>query len=643
MIARDYQEECRDKVLAAWGEKPWHQDGETFRSVLVNLPTSAGKTVVAGLIIHAVQDRGRCLFLADTDELCAQPRRKFFKLFGMHAAVEKAGERASIMSNIVIGSAQTLIREERRRRYDPNHFQFIFVDEAHRGSDRNKEITDYFSGAKVCGVTATAFRQNLATLSDYYEHVAFEMGIFDLIDEGYIAPIKVLTLPVVVDIRAVKQTRSVDGMDYDKNQLDTTIAPYYERICELVLEHAAGRQLIVYLSLIKSSQEFVTIARAMGINARHIDGKSPDRERILEQFERKEFQMLCNSSLLTTGWDCPPCDCLLNLAPTRSPGMFRQKVGRIGRILANVIEGTRDGEPFRLTTKEERKAAIAASAKPDALILDLLWQTERFGLMGPADLIAANADERAAIQMKLDKLAVPADLQGVSAEVQAEREAALKKALQEAAKRQSTFNDTVNLIAAMLHSREVMDYEPAMRWERKPVTTKQRDWLIKRSIDPDSAKGAGHVSALMNLLFGRERAGLCSHKVVEALEKRGVDGAISMTDWQAYQILGGNYPFPFGKHARAGHTLRQIPSGFWAWCAKDENAWIKKRYPVVADWMLSVIDPDAHSLALAKCTCIGAHQAPNCPTHPRKQVRPDPPAFVPAARQETLELFDCLD
>lgn len=657
-IARDYQAQCRDAVLAAWGEGPithdlqtaiergWAQKDiadEASRSVLINLPTSAGKTVIAGLLIEAVKPRGRCLFLADTDELCAQPQKKFRSLFGMHASIEKASDKASRMADLVVGSAQTLIREERRRRYQPNHFSYIFVDEAHRGSDRNKVITDYFSSAKVAGVTATAFRAKLADLSDYYERVAFEMGMFDLIDEGYIVPYQVLTLPVIVDISAVHQTRSVDGMDYDKTELDTTIAPYYERICELVIEHAKKRRIISYLPLIKSSQDFVVIAKAKDIEATHVDGKSPDRSQILSRFEGGAFDLLSNSSLLTTGWDCPPCDCLLNLAPTRSRGLFRQKAGRIGRVLPDIIEGFRDGEPFRLVTKEERKAAIAASAKPNALILDLLWQTEKFGLVGPADLIAGSEEERHAIQLKIEGLRVPADLQGVSAEVQAEREAALKKALIEAARRQSTFNDTINLIAAMLHSKEVMDYEPAMRWERKPVSKKQREWLVKHSIDPASAKGAGHVSALMNLIFGRERAGLCSHKVVEALEKRGIEGAISMTDWQAYQLLGGNYPFPFGKPARAGLTLRQISSGFWRWCAKPENEWIKKRYPVVADWMLSVIDPDAHSLALAKCTCIGAHQAPNCPTHPKKEVRPDPPAFVPAAQQETLELFDCLD
>src|SRR6266436_5548964 len=226
---RDYQAACRDATLAQLGEKPWWDgESEAFRSTLINLATSGGKTVIAGAIIQAIRSRGyrsegKCLFLADTDELCDQPRKKFYRLFGMAAAIEKAGDKASMMSDIVIGSAQTLARENRLQRFPPNHFSYIFVDEAHRGSDRNKKITDYFQQAKIIGQTATAFRAKLADLSAYYDSVAFELGVFDLIDEGYNTPIKVLTLPVNVDLRQVHQTMSTDGMDYDKSELDTTI------------------------------------------------------------------------------------------------------------------------------------------------------------------------------------------------------------------------------------------------------------------------------------------------------------------------------------------------------------------------------------------------------------------------------------
>jgi superfamily II DNA or RNA helicase len=630
VILRDYQEECRDAVLAALGEKPWWDgQSETFRSTLINLATSGGKTVIAGAIIFAVRDRGKCLFLADTDELCNQPRKKFYRLFGMHAALEKAGDKASMMSDVVIGSAQTFARENRLQRFPADHFKYIFVDEAHRGSDRNKKITDYFTAAKIIGQTATAFRAKLADLSDYYEHVAFELGVFDLIDEGYNTPLKVLTLPVSVDLSRVHQSMSAEagGMDYNKEELDTTIAPYYEKICELVLKHAVGKHIICYLPLIKSSQAFVKIAVKMGIKAEHVDGNSPNRHFLLDQFDKGNIQLLSNSSLLTTGWDCPRCDCLLNLAPTRSAGLFRQKAGRIGRVLPGVIDG--------IENRDERKRRIAASAKPDALILDLLWQTERFGLMGPADLIAANSEEKEAIQMRIRRLTAAEDLQDVTSAVQEEREEALRVALEEAAKKRTMLTDAVELIAAVLHGRKVLTYEPVVNWERKPVSPKQKEWLEKQGIDPATAKDRGHVSKLMDLLFQRRKAGLAPWRAVQALEKRHVAHAIHMTDRQAYDILGGDYPFPFGKQARQKRTLRQVPASYLSWCADPSREWIRKQYPIVADWIKRTIEYEKDQ---GPCTCIGAYRAPNCPVHPREEV-------VAAVDEPkgAVDLFDNLD
>lgn len=628
--ARDYQIACHDSVLAAWGEKPWHKEGgDVYRSVVVNLTTSAGKTFIAGLIMQSVRDRGNCLFLADTDELCNQPVKNFYRMFKMHASIEKAGERASPLSDVVIGSAQTLARKERLQRWNPDHFSYIFVDEAHRGSPRNKEIYDYFPAAKVMGMTATAFRAKLKDLSDFYDAVAFEMGMFDLIDEGYVAPLKVLTLPVRVDISKVRQVRSLEGtQDYDANELDTTIRPYYEEICRMVLEHAADRRIITFLPLIKSSQEFIQIAQDMGIKAKHIDGKSTDRALIEAQFEAGEFQLLSNSSLLTTGWDCPPCDCLLNLAPTRSAGLFQQKVGRIGRLLAGVIDG--------LTDKDERKAAIAASAKPDALILDLLWQTERFGLMGPADLVAGNEEEKKALQLKLAGLQGAHNLQKVARDLQAERDEALRLALIAAAKRQRLFTGGLvdaALVATTLHARKVVDYEPVMKWQRKEVSEKQKELLAKFRVDPATVKDKGHASAMLDVLLGRLRKGMASFIVVEALEKRAIADAAGFNDWQAYNILGGNYPMPFSqKHY--GRELRQVPTNFWRWCKTQD--WIEKKWPIVWNWMTSVLDPDAATLEQARCQCIGSHQAPNCPVHPRCVTEDD-------TSHPVLDLFDCLD
>jgi hypothetical protein len=172
--------------------------------------------------------------------------------------------------------------------------------------------------------------------------------------------------------------------------------------------------------------------------------------------------------------------------------------------------------------------------------------------------------------------------------------------------------DDIKLIAATIHGRKVLNYEPVMKWERQPITDKQRNWMLKNGIDPNSAKDRGHISALMNLLFQRQRLGLGSHRVVKALEKRNVKNPTQVKDWTAYQILGGDYPFPFGKHALQKHTLKQVPSGYYEWCGEQD--WINQ-FPVVADWIDRTTKGGSRKV---DCTCIGAYQAPNCPVHPRE-------------------------
>ena len=100
---------------------------------------------------------------------------------------------------------------DRLHRYPRDHFRYIFVDEAHRSVEQAKAVTDYFHSAKVCGQTATAFRAKLKDLSAYYQTVAFELKLFSLIDQGYIVPFKVLTLPVEIDVSDVHQSQSFGG------------------------------------------------------------------------------------------------------------------------------------------------------------------------------------------------------------------------------------------------------------------------------------------------------------------------------------------------------------------------------------------------------------------------------------------------
>ena len=133
--------------------------------------------------------------MADTDELCDQPKGEVLRpVWDRVRARRKARVSPPSDRMSLSGARRPLFARSAGASAIVTISNTSSSTKAHRGSDRNKIITDYFAPAKVCGITATAFRARMANLSAYYESVAFEMGMFDLIDEGYIAPIKVLTL-----------------------------------------------------------------------------------------------------------------------------------------------------------------------------------------------------------------------------------------------------------------------------------------------------------------------------------------------------------------------------------------------------------------------------------------------------------------
>lgn len=118
-----------------------------------------------------------------------------------------------------------------------------------------------------------------------------------------------------------------------------------------------------FLTLVKTSQKFCELLNVHGLNAVEVNGNSKDRERILAEFEAGEYDVLCNSMLLTEGWDCPAVDTIVVLRPTKVRSLYQQMVGRGMRLAPN---------------------------KKELLLLDFLWMTERHDLCRPSALISKN-------------------------------------------------------------------------------------------------------------------------------------------------------------------------------------------------------------------------------------------------------------
>lgn len=488
MELRPYQETARQKVQEEW------EEGKK-RTLLV-LPTGTGKTIVFSKIIEDRVKKGeRVLVIAHRGELLEQASDKLYKSTGLKTATEKA-KQTSLGSfyRVVVGSVQTLQREKRLNQFPPEYFDTIVIDEAHHAiSDGYQRVLQHFESANVLGVTATPDRGDMRNLGSYFESLAYEYSLPEAIKSGYLSPIKALTIPLKLDLSNVKQQAG----DFSTKDLGTALDPYLEQIAEEMKKQCFNRKTVVFLPLVKTSQKFRDILNQHGFKAAEVNGESADRDQVLKDYEEGKYNVLCNSMLLTEGWDCPSVDCVIVLRPTKVRALYSQMVGR----------GTR-----------------LAPGKKELLLLDFLWHTERHELCHPANLIAT--DEKVAQKMteNIEELGAPIDLevaeQQAKEDVALEREESLAKQLAEMKKRKRKLVDPLQFEMS-IQATDLTDYVPSFGWQMSPPTDKQVKALEKWGIFPDEIENAGKAEMLISRLIKRRDAGLSTPKQIRFLENRG--------------------------------------------------------------------------------------------------------------------------
>lgn len=515
MNLRPYQLTAKSAVQAQWKHG-------TKKTLLVQA-TGTGKTVVfAALTSDIVRTGGRVLILAHRGELLQQAANKLARSSGLMCAVEKADQTAHDSSlSVVVGSIQTLSRGSRMERYAADHFTHVIVDEAHHAlSPSYLSVLNYFTGADILGVTATADRGDKRNLGEFFETVAYEYPLNQAVRDGWLVRPSALTLPVMIDLSGVKMTSG----DFNAEAVGHALDPYLADIADQMASHCADRKTVVFLPLIATSQKFEALLRDRGMNVREVNGESEDRKEKLAWFDTAPAgAVLCNSMILTEGWDSPSCDCICVLRPTRVRSLYAQMVGRGTRPHDSIVKAL-----GLATTAEDRHQILAGSPKPNLIILDFLWHTDRHDLCRPASLICQNPDiaERVSQIMAEESLDGQQDLlemeEGAESKAQEEREEALRKMLEEQRHRQKKLVDPLQYEASITGGR-LDEYLPDHGDLRAlaPPSAKQLAALEKAGIFPEGVMCAGHASRILDTIKLRRAEGLSTPKQIRCLEKYG--------------------------------------------------------------------------------------------------------------------------
>lgn len=413
---REYQDKALAGILFAFQQN---------QSPLIVMATGTGKTHVIANTIQAVRPK-RAMVLAHRDELIWQAKSKIEQITGLSVAVEKAGYQASTdlfgRADVIVSSIQTQVSgkvgNRRYKKFDPDTFGLLVADEAHHSVSHSwtEAIAHYRQNPNlhVLGVTATADRADNESLGKVFDTVAFEYGILDAINDGYLVPVTQQFFRVEsIDLSHVKTTCG----DLNEGQLARIVETEENilGICQPSLEvmfalppkslndvpvpqwrdflislrRTPRRTIMFCVSVAQAEMCSKIFERAMD-GVEWVCGKTRDEDRkaILKRFSMGETHVVCNCSVLGEGYDNPAVEVIVMARPTKSRGLYTQFVGRSTRPLPGTVDGLR--------TAEERKAAIAASKKPFTRIIDFVGNSGKHKLIYCSNILGGNVTEEAA-------------------------------------------------------------------------------------------------------------------------------------------------------------------------------------------------------------------------------------------------------
>lgn len=315
---RNYQISLINQIYA--------QYRQGFKRVMAQLPTGAGKTIIFSAIIKGAITKGlRVLILAHRVELILQAVEKIQATTNQSVGIIKSGYHFNFDLLIQVASVQTLIN----RLNNLKSIDLIIIDEAHHSASCSYiKILKAYPDAYILGVTATPIRLDGKGFRDLFDVLVCGISTKELIELGYLSPYRLFACPKPINTVGVKKVNgdySIEGLSNANNStvVATNLFESYSKI-------AHHKQCLIFAFDVEYSRTIIEQYCQNGIPAYHLDGKTPNRERveILEKFKAKEIKVLSNCQLFDEGLDVSGIEVIQIARPTQSLTRWLQMIGR---------------------------------------------------------------------------------------------------------------------------------------------------------------------------------------------------------------------------------------------------------------------------------------------------------------------------
>ena len=325
IMLRDYQIEICEKVNEAF---------KAHRSVMMQMPTGTGKTVVLASLVKLYLNRDAdcaVLIVAHRIELIEQTGA-FLGHFGIDYGVIAGGKRPAKFKRVMVASVQTLSKN-----LDIDLApSLVVIDEAHHALAKTYQMLwTAWPEAKILGLTATPYRMSGDGFTDLFEVLVDSWSVKQFIADGWLSPYDYYSIrpdsEEQQEIDSLKK-RGADG-DFQMKELreKLDVRPSIERLFESFERFAFDKKGIIYAIDIAHAEHIAEYYRLQGVNAVTISSKTPAKERaeVIRTFkDENRIQILVSVDLFSEGFDCPDVEFIQMARPTLSLAKYLQMVGR---------------------------------------------------------------------------------------------------------------------------------------------------------------------------------------------------------------------------------------------------------------------------------------------------------------------------
>lgn len=325
-----YQNEILEKLEV---ERTVHS---RYRNLLV-AATGTGKTVISAFDyknFRNINKSSKLLFVAHRKEILQQAKATFQGVLKDNNFGDLWVDGIEPNSNeYLFVSVQTLNNRLKDLKLSPDYYDFIILDEAHHGpASSYRSFLNYFKPKILLGLTATPERMdNENILEDFCNRIAAEIRLPEALNKKLLCPFQYFGITDSIDLTNVKWEKG----KYLASELTSLYTKNDVRVGEIIsnlnkyTNDINDVRAIAFCVTIEHAVFMTEKFNLAGLKAEFLTAKnSSERDRIREQFRKKEFNYLFVVDIFNEGVDIPEIDTVLFLRPTESLTVFLQQLGR---------------------------------------------------------------------------------------------------------------------------------------------------------------------------------------------------------------------------------------------------------------------------------------------------------------------------